>query len=332
MSYFIKPNGIEAAVKPDDIAYFGKNCEALYYEMDGIIEIYKGGKYLGDIVCQPEDWGLILNGVNPIEDGWEDGCGNTLSYDGWGECAMNESRFSSKRNRKPLKESRKSSLIHRKPLKESRKFSVSKRSRRLNEFNFASDYDEDLERNPGLLRDLYKDYIKDTLDNRLPAEEGGILFDEDDYFSCKIYLSRIKNACELFMKKYLPNRYANLAYTEKEDYITVSLDNIDPPEMDVDFNDYQEDDESYPVYGEAYGWDKLSDYLEIEDRYPLSHPLFDCLDNTWIKIEGAVNGEAVKNDMNLSFHAGDFMDKKGNSYDLSLLNLNADYAAVEIDN
>ena len=134
------------------------------------------------------------------------------------------------------------------------------------------------------------------------------------------------------MKKYLPNRYANLAYTEKEDYITVSLDNLDPPEMDVDFNDYQEDDESYPVYGEAYGWYKLSDYLQIEDRYPLSHPLFDCLDNTWIKIEGAVNGEAVKNDMNLSYPARDFMDKEGNSYDLSLLNLNADYAAVEIDN
>ena len=55
-----------------------------YFEMDGIIKASKDGDPLGIISVNEGDWELILNGADPIKDGWEDGLGNSLSYDGWG--------------------------------------------------------------------------------------------------------------------------------------------------------------------------------------------------------------------------------------------------------
>ena len=55
-----------------------------YFETDGIIKASKDGDPLGIITVNEGDWELILNGADPIKDGWEDGLGNSLSYDGWG--------------------------------------------------------------------------------------------------------------------------------------------------------------------------------------------------------------------------------------------------------
>nr|DAV84504.1 MAG TPA: hypothetical protein [Caudoviricetes sp.] len=55
-----------------------------YFETDGIIKASKDGDPLGIISVNEGDWELILNGADPIKDGWEDGLGNSLSYDGWG--------------------------------------------------------------------------------------------------------------------------------------------------------------------------------------------------------------------------------------------------------
>lgn len=55
-----------------------------YFETDGIIKTSKDGDPLGIISVNEGDWELILNGADPIKDGWEDGLGNSLSYDGWG--------------------------------------------------------------------------------------------------------------------------------------------------------------------------------------------------------------------------------------------------------
>ena len=55
-----------------------------YFETDGIIKASKDGDPLGIISVNEGDWQLILNGADPIKDGWEDGLGNSLSYDGWG--------------------------------------------------------------------------------------------------------------------------------------------------------------------------------------------------------------------------------------------------------
>ena len=42
------------------------------------------GDLLGTIQANDGDWDKIISGEDPIEDHWEDGIGNTLSYDGWG--------------------------------------------------------------------------------------------------------------------------------------------------------------------------------------------------------------------------------------------------------
>ena len=52
-----------------------------YFETDGIIKASKDGDPLGIISVNEGDWELILNGADPIKDGWEDGLGNSLSYD-----------------------------------------------------------------------------------------------------------------------------------------------------------------------------------------------------------------------------------------------------------
>lgn len=43
------------------------------------------GERLGNIFINDGDWDLILGGADPIADGWEDGNGNALSCEGWGE-------------------------------------------------------------------------------------------------------------------------------------------------------------------------------------------------------------------------------------------------------
>ncbi len=55
-----------------------------YSESDGTIEVSRDGDTIGIIHANEGDWELILNGADPIKDGWEDGLGNSLSYDGWG--------------------------------------------------------------------------------------------------------------------------------------------------------------------------------------------------------------------------------------------------------
>ena len=55
-----------------------------YDECDGIITVTIDGNLLGTIQANDGDWDKIISGEDPIEDHWEDGLGNTLSYDGWG--------------------------------------------------------------------------------------------------------------------------------------------------------------------------------------------------------------------------------------------------------
>ena len=52
-----------------------------------VITAYKDGEELGTIVSgnPNEDWTLIEAGHDPIAEGWEDGNGNTVTADGWGE-------------------------------------------------------------------------------------------------------------------------------------------------------------------------------------------------------------------------------------------------------
>ena len=49
------------------------------------VEVTMGCDFLGRISINPGDWEKIENGADPIADGWEDGIGNPLSIDGWGE-------------------------------------------------------------------------------------------------------------------------------------------------------------------------------------------------------------------------------------------------------
>lgn len=56
-----------------------------YFQNDGVIEVDKNGEILGHIFANPEDWDLILNGADPIKEDWEDGIGNSLSVEGWGD-------------------------------------------------------------------------------------------------------------------------------------------------------------------------------------------------------------------------------------------------------
>lgn len=54
----------------------------------------ENGRYLGVLTPQDSDQtnevvadldDLLKEGYDPIQAGWEDGMGNTLSYDGWGD-------------------------------------------------------------------------------------------------------------------------------------------------------------------------------------------------------------------------------------------------------
>lgn len=61
----------------------------IYYELVdcNAVRASKDGEILGYISINEGDWELIENGADPIEDDWEDGLGNPLSEDGWGEYA-----------------------------------------------------------------------------------------------------------------------------------------------------------------------------------------------------------------------------------------------------
>ena len=58
----------------------------IYYELTSgdLIRVSKGCDMLGFISANEGDWELIYDGADPIAEGWEDGCGNTLSPNGWG--------------------------------------------------------------------------------------------------------------------------------------------------------------------------------------------------------------------------------------------------------
>jgi hypothetical protein len=54
-------------------------------ELEGLISCYdKDGYLLGTILANPGDWELMLEGRDPISEGWEDGIGNTANINGWG--------------------------------------------------------------------------------------------------------------------------------------------------------------------------------------------------------------------------------------------------------
>lgn len=54
------------------------------------LEVYNRSEYLGtvypgDIENMQYCFKLLDSGKDPISDGWEDGCGNACTLDGWGE-------------------------------------------------------------------------------------------------------------------------------------------------------------------------------------------------------------------------------------------------------
>ena len=49
------------------------------------VEVTRGCDFLGRIYINPGDWEKIENGADPIAEGWEDGIGNCLNPEGWGE-------------------------------------------------------------------------------------------------------------------------------------------------------------------------------------------------------------------------------------------------------
>ena len=58
----------------------------VFDEMNGMIEAFKGDNKLGTIwVDGNDEWNQILNGADPIDDGWEDGMGNDVNAEGWGQ-------------------------------------------------------------------------------------------------------------------------------------------------------------------------------------------------------------------------------------------------------
>lgn len=50
-----------------------------------VVEVTRDGELLGRIYANEGDWDLIVNGADPIAEGWEDGVGHPLSLDGWGD-------------------------------------------------------------------------------------------------------------------------------------------------------------------------------------------------------------------------------------------------------
>lgn len=74
---------MERYVERNGIGYEHINCD--------VVEVTNSeGRKLGDIFINEGDWDLIVDGADPIADGWEDGNGNSLSLDGWGESVQNE--------------------------------------------------------------------------------------------------------------------------------------------------------------------------------------------------------------------------------------------------
>lgn len=68
---------MEKYVERNGIGYELINCD--------MVEVTDNkGEKLGDIFINEGDWDLILGGADPIKDGWEDGIGNSLSREGWG--------------------------------------------------------------------------------------------------------------------------------------------------------------------------------------------------------------------------------------------------------
>lgn len=69
---------MERYVEINGIGYELINCD--------VVEVNnENGEILGNIFINPGDWERILAGADPIKDGWEDGLGNSLSIEGWGD-------------------------------------------------------------------------------------------------------------------------------------------------------------------------------------------------------------------------------------------------------
>ena len=64
-------------VERNGVEYYLVNCDC--------VEVTRGGELLGTISINPGDWEEIENGADPISDGWEDGIGNIVCAEGWGE-------------------------------------------------------------------------------------------------------------------------------------------------------------------------------------------------------------------------------------------------------
>ena len=58
--------------------------EILYILTGTAIEVCHDGYTIGALPYDLDDWDKIEAGADPIADGWEDGCGNPLTLDGWG--------------------------------------------------------------------------------------------------------------------------------------------------------------------------------------------------------------------------------------------------------
>ena len=76
---------LEGTVSVDNLLC---DCDSLYPRIDIYINSYND--YLGviypyDLDDYRECVNKLLQGENPVKAGWEDGMGNSLSYEGWGE-------------------------------------------------------------------------------------------------------------------------------------------------------------------------------------------------------------------------------------------------------
>lgn len=49
-----------------------------YLPLDGLIEVTQGENNLGHIPAEGTEWEEILNGADPIAEGWENGQGKTI--------------------------------------------------------------------------------------------------------------------------------------------------------------------------------------------------------------------------------------------------------------
>ncbi len=62
----------------------------VYEETDVLRFENEEGDVIGNVYKDEHNVEALINGANPIADGWEDGIGNTLDIDGWGEYAKED--------------------------------------------------------------------------------------------------------------------------------------------------------------------------------------------------------------------------------------------------